>query len=321
MTKLLQLRVCFAALALACGACGSTDTTGAAQDAGPKEPSAPQEPQAKFLPEVSGTCPGFKAGDGCTEDATSLICTFQPKLVLKPRSVRVWFDPAAGSGDHPLVFFWHGLGGSASNAIAAGAGLGKTVTDDIIASGAIMVALEKEDGRPVSITALPWLAALGRGADDDFLVMDEVLACADKALGVDHRRIYTTGLSAGGLQSGQVVAKRSGYIASAAIFSGGIDGEPKAQDPKNKLPVACFYGGPNDIVQPVHFEAEAMNERMWLADHGNFSILCNHGMGHMVAATAALAGWQFLQDHPFGTVPSPYKKGVPKDFPADYCEL
>jgi hypothetical protein len=103
------------------------------------------------------------------------------------------------------------------------------------------------------------------------------------------------------------------------MFSGSVAGAPKPQDPKNTLPVAVVYGGPTDIVEPLKFTAEAMRAREWLADHDYFSILCNHDNGHNVPDTAAALGWRFMQDHPFGA--RPYAKGLPKDFPADYCEL
>ena len=323
MTKA-WMRLGYVLSVLTLAACGGNDDegSGAAQDAGPEQSAAPQEPSAKFFPKVTGTCPGFADGDGCTKDAVSLICTFQPQDVAKPRKVRIWFDEAAMSADevHPLVFFWHGLGGQAANAVQQGAGLGADTSQAIIDSGAILASPEMEDGRMVGILSLPWLAALGAGPADDFLVMDEVTACADEKFGVDHRRIHSTGLSAGAIQSGQLVAKRSGYLASVVMFSGTIGGSPKVQDPDNKLPVAVVYGGPGDMVAPLKFEDEANKSREWLHDHGNFSILCNHDMGHNVPASAAELGWRFLQDHPFGSVPSPYAKGLPKDFPVDYCK-
>jgi dienelactone hydrolase len=308
---------CVSLLLLA--ACGGDDDA-SSSDAGSGD-EVPQEPAAKFLPVVTGKCPGFEEGDGCTKDDVSLICTFQPAEVEKPRSVRVWFDESVdvGKAGHPLVIFWHGLGSQAAHAVGAGVGLGPDISQEIIDSGTILVAPEKEDGRAVGLASLPWLAALGAGPDDDFLVMDEVVACADEMFGIDTRRIHSTGLSAGAIQTGQVLAKRSGYLASAVMFSGSVAGAPKPQDPKNTLPVAVVYGGPTDIVEPLKFTAEAMKAREWLADHDYFSILCNHDNGHNVPDTAAALGWRFMQDHPFGA--RPYAKGLPKDFPADYCEL
>src|SRR6202008_2682903 len=56
----------------------------------------------------------------------------------------------------------------------------------------------------------------------DFEAADQIAACAVRDHGIDPRRIYTTGCSAGGLQAGGMAMMRSGYIAAAAPNSGGI---------------------------------------------------------------------------------------------------
>jgi predicted esterase len=295
-------------------------------DSGASDPDAGSEgarPDSKFLPEASGSCPGFREGDGCKDDGTSLVCTFEPDGV-PPRKARVWLGDGAREGGGALVFFWHGLSRDAADAILPAAGLGPAVRDDIVASGGVLVGVEKEEGRMTGFTSLPWIAGLGgtgegENMDDDFLVMDEIVACAIEELAIDLRRIHSTGISAGGLQTGQVVARRSGYLASAVVFSGGIFGSPMIQEPTNKLPVMIVWGGMNDMVV-LNFEQTSLDMRKRLDANGQFSVLCDHGMGHIVPVEAAKAGWRFLQDHPYGTVPSPYENGLPDAFPA-YCSL
>lgn len=52
-----------------------------------------------------------------------------------------------------------------------------------------------------------------------------------------------------------------------------------------------------------------------------FSLDCNHGGGHMIAPNGQDAAWQFMQDHPHKTKPSPYVAGgIPKGFPS-YCKV
>ena len=53
---------------------------------------------------------------------------------------------------------------------------------------------------------------------------------------------------------------------------------------------------------------------------GHFYAVCDHGMGHTVPFDSVASAWQFLQDHPFGTNPSPYAEGLPANFPS-YCSL
>ncbi|KAF0163030.1 MAG: hypothetical protein FD160_4134, partial [Caulobacteraceae bacterium] len=83
------------------------DGGGSGADAGPPPDDAPK-PAAKFIPKPTAMCPGFAKGDGCEQDAVSLICTFEPKGV-PARKARVWLDDGARDGGGALVFFWHGL--------------------------------------------------------------------------------------------------------------------------------------------------------------------------------------------------------------------
>jgi poly(3-hydroxybutyrate) depolymerase len=201
-------------------------------------------PPAEFLPEPTGTCPGFSDGAGCTADDVSLICTFSPQGLV-PRPVRIWRDPAQSGG--PLVIFWHGLSRNAGDAVLPGAGLGPDVVADIQLQGGMVASPERSEKRQTtSVTELPWLLALGSGEEDDLLVMDEVVGCAMQEVGIDVRHIHVTGMSAGGLQTGQVGPRRSGYIASIVPYSGGQLGEPPVQDPNNKYAAALFHGGPDD---------------------------------------------------------------------------
>jgi poly(3-hydroxybutyrate) depolymerase len=218
-----------------------------------------------------------------------------------------------------LVIFWHGLSRNASDAAAAFAGLGPDVVADIVAKGGIVAAPEKSEKRQmVSVTQLPWLVAIGAGDEDDVLVMDEVVACAHKEIGIDLRHIHTTGMSAGGLQTGAVTPRRSGYLASTVAYSGGqIEAGLTEQDPENKYAAMLVHGGANDMVV-LNFRDTQTQYHTRLRDEGHFAILCDHGGGHLVPPEAALGGWEFIQAHPFGVTPEPYNNGLPETIPA-YC--
>jgi predicted esterase len=280
------------------GSGGSGADTGTGSDTG----GAPAHttPDAKFLPEPSDNCPDLIQG----------TITVSPDG--KPRDVRLWISDAAKTQDGPVVFFWHGVNGSPDDATYA---LGNTVIDEIVAQGGIVAA-------PVHDPAagqLPWYLSLGGSDESDLRVMDEVLACAIKNVGVDVRRIHSVGFSAGAMNTTQVGWRRSGYIASVVTFSGAQVGSVPDQDPLNLFPAMVLHGGPNDIVI-LHFEDTSKSYAQSLIDQGHFAFLCNHGQGHSVPAEVRAPAWQFLQDHPFGAHPEPYEKGLPAGFPS-YCSL
>jgi len=186
--------------------------------------------------------------------------------------------------------------------------------------GGVLVAPKaRADREPPKLSRLPWIGALGLEDDPgDFLLADEIVACAIQKLGIDVRRIHVSGLSAGGWMTAQVAVRRSNYVASAALFSGGLENFDMTPDPSNKYPVVMFHGGPNDYVG-AHFENEAQSGVNLWRTLGHFAVSCNHGQGHTVPGQAALAGMQFLLDHPYGTVKSPYCQAAPPEL--DFCAL
>lgn len=258
-------------------------------------------PSAQFLPTINGPCP--EIGNG--------TFTFNPKGIA-PRKVQIYMSDAAKTLDGPLIFYWHGTGSFPGEA-AAGLGASMNAIKD---AGGIVVAPQHD---PAAGT-FPWFLTTGGTRVDDLLVADEVLACAIDQLGVDTSRIHTMGMSAGALMTTQMAYRRSGYIASAVTYSGGLIGAPPAaQDPSNKYAAMMFHGGTSDVVV-IKFQAAT---EAWLADitgKQQFGFICNHGRGHSVPTDAVGSVWQFFQDHPFGTPPDPYASALPQGFPS-YCSL
>lgn len=82
------------------------------------------------------------------------------------------------------------------------------------------------------------------------------------------------------------------------------------QDPKNAFPVIMFNGGTSDVVG-AHFQNEAASGMNVWRSHGHFAVSCNHGGGHSVPPAASVAGMQFMLDHPYGTLRSPYCDNAP----------
>lgn len=274
----------------------------------PKEPSEEPKDDSPLtepvdLPKITGTCPNFASG----------IVSFAPKGLKKPRNVKLWVDPSAKGKKGPLFFYWHGTAQSPDEAMT---GLGKYIAK-ITAMGGVVAAPFHD---PESGT-FPWFLVEGVDAKrmDDLILADEILACAQEQVGIDTRRIHTLGLSAGALQSTQMSYRRSNYIASSVMYSGGlIVDAPKSKEPRNRFSSMIFHGGPQDIVV-VKFKETSERFLKDMVEKKHFAFICDHQSGHIIPRTQLDNVWKFLSDHPFAA-PSPYKKGFPATFP-EYCKL
>lgn len=270
-----------------------TTSEGTTGDLGP-------EPE---LPAPTRPCPEIV--DGTVE--------FHPEGASGPRDVRIWIDPeAAAQADGPVVFYWHGTGGQPDEALY---GIGELGVQEILDAGGLVIAPTHDPMAGI----FPWFLVLGEQLDD-LLIADEALACAREQVGVDARRIYTLGFSAGGLHTAQMSIRRSGYLSAAVPYSGGlIFGKmPEYQDPENKFAAMIFHGGASDVVV-VGFKQASEDYAAYLDSSGRFNFLCDHGGGHQIP-DAQDSVVQFLFDHPWGTAPEPYAQGLPADFPG-YCAL
>jgi predicted esterase len=228
--------------------------------------------------------------------------------------------PNGNVGSGPLVFYYYGLLGFPANAVTPLVGFPPDAMQRLYDAGGILVAPSaRADRNPVKLSRLPWIGALGFEDDmGDFLLVDEIVACAIEKVGIDIRRIHVSGLSAGAWMTSQVAVHRSNYVASVTLFSGGVEDLHGLQDPTNKFPLAMFNGGTSDFVG-AHFENEAQSAVNVWRHEGHFAVNCNHNNGHNVPVEAGLAGMQFLLDHPYGTVRSPYCDAAPPE--TSFCAL
>lgn len=211
--------------------------------------------------------------------------------------------------DGPLVFYWYGTNGQPEQAQLA---LSAATISAITGEGGIVVA-------PVHDPAAgtwPWFLVSGT-REDDIQLADEVVACAVEKVGIDRRRIHSLGFSAGAIMTVQLGYRRSGYMASVATYSGAKAPSIPDQDPTSKLAAMIFHGGPGDRVG-VSFQQGSEMYRSALTAAGRFSVICNHGLGHRIPTAATASVWRFLQDHPFGTTPSPWAAALPPGVPS-YC--
>jgi len=254
------------------------------------------------IPKPTGPCPEFAEGE----------VTFSPSALSIDRSVYMWISDQAQSKDGPLIFYWYATGSAPSEALW---GLGTQVINDVKSRGGIVVAPNAD---PAAGQYNWYLVSTTR--EDDLILMDEVVACAVEKVGIDTRHIHTMGMSAGGLNTAQASFRRSNYLASVVTYSGGISYvTPPIQDPDNKFAAMIFHGGTNDVYV-IDFKATSEAYHTLLEDNGHFSFICDHGRGHTIPNDATASVWQFFQDHPFGTDPSPYASGLPSGFPS-YCAL
>lgn len=261
------------------------------------------DPGAPDIPAPTAACPDI-------EDGT---ISFHPAGLDAPRDVRVWVDlETAARLDGPVVFYWYGTGGNPDQTYQ---GVGDDGIQEILDMGGIVVAPTHDPLAGV----FPWWLVLSE-TTDDLVLADEILACASEQIGVDARRIYSLGFSAGALHTSQMSIRRSSYIASVVPYSGGLvfGSMPAFEDPDNKFAAMIFHGGPGDMVV-VGFQQTSEDYAAYLDGNDNFNFICNHGGGHSVPNVQDNV-MQFLLDHPWGVGASPYAQALPGDFPP-YCAL
>lgn len=272
------------------GRSGGTGATSSGATGGTPSGATGGTTAVPMLPPIDGTCPTFATGTVTAGGLSGIALQVGAK--------------SAGSGS--LLFYWHGTGSTADevNLLVPAA-----VRQEILAQGGVIVSFQ---------------GSLGTGGDcsgtatfskDDFKVADLIAACAVRDHGIDPRRIYTTGCSAGGLQAGCMGALRSSYVAATVPNSGGEVTKQPIQDPGHVPAVMTMHGGASDMVI-VSFATTSMTYDAQMKAAGSFVVNCNHGGGHCQAPAALYtAGWEFMKAHPFGVAPEPYASGLPADFP------
>jgi poly(3-hydroxybutyrate) depolymerase len=283
-------------------AAGAVAAAGAAAAAD----SGARAPDTKFLVPASGPCPEFRDG----------YVMFAPDGVQRRVLLYATTKPNMKG---PLIISWHSTLPNPEDAVSW---IGQRVIDDIKAQGGIVAApasAHPNDRRPWDNIPLGAM-----NTDNDQRLMDEIVACAVEKVGIDVRRIHATGMSAGGLKTAQVSLRRSGYLASVVVYSGGLTegDEPPDQDPTNPVAAMILYGGATDIspVDGIDYTQASNRYLERMKARGSFAFLCNHGGGHSVPQDSQASAFQFLTDHPFGTSPSPYAMGLPDGF-LRYCKL
>ena len=256
-----------------------------------QQQTAPKQPRIPVRP---ASCPEIKTG----------------MVTVLGQQVQLWVGTKQPGKQGPIVFYWHGTGSTpreAVNGLADG-------YNEILAEGGVIASFTTSTKKGQNTGNNVWYTG-------DFEMADEILACAIEQQGVDPRRVYTAGCSAGGLQASAMVYGRSSYLAAAMPNSGGNVFTYQLEDPSHVPPVMAVHGAAGRDKVIVEFAQTTSVQANDIAAKGGLFLQCEHGGGHC-ASPAALknAQWQFLKDHPFGVSPEPYASGLPTSFPS-YCKV
>jgi hypothetical protein len=219
-------------------------------------------------------------------------------------NVQIWAGkPAAAAPGGPLLIYWHGTGTSSSEASSAfGQGIGAATAEGGIVASFIDTTMKGS----VSGGTI-WY-------NEDLPVVDQIVACAIEKQKIDVRRIYSSGYSAGGLQTGAMLAQRSNYVAAGLIYSGGVIAATPNPDPTNIPALMCAHGAVGSDSLGLDFAMGCENLETQTVSKGGFAVDCNDGGAHIDILTrfsVADFGYKFLMAHPFKTKPSPWATMLP----------
>lgn len=242
-----------------------------------------------------GSCPTLREGVNSGFDSGGASREF--RLVLP--------DEPVGA---PVLYTWHWLGGSAQLSMTT---LGH---DRLAAREGVIVVAPESDGHPYE-----WHSTDAPTNNPDLTLFDDILACLHEEYAVDLGRIYSTGMSAGGLWTTYLTLFRADRLAATAPLSGGVYANGYTS-PAQPIPVMLTWGGPSDTYGPLSFHEASLDLSSGLQGDGHFVVECEHAMGHRVPPGAAEYTWRFLADHPKGIDPEPYLEGLPASFP-ETCRI
>jgi dienelactone hydrolase len=274
---------------------GSTGTGTAGSGPGPTGAAgaAPQGSMDPIIPMDPGDCPTWQNG----------TITYQGLAGIQ---IAAGAKPAGATA--PMLIYWHGTGSTSGEYAFMAAPVAQGVT----AAGGVIVSFQGTTGGDLySGTSI-----FGAG---DMKLVDGLVACAVKDHGIDTRKIYVMGCSAGGLFSVAMAAMRSNYIAAAAPNSGGVT-VPPAFENAHVPPLMTVHGAMGSDVVIVDFSQTSASADTLFKGKGGFVIDCNTGGGHCGGAGLAGDAWTFFQAHTFGVSPEPWASGLPAGF-SSQCKI
>ncbi len=208
----------------------------------------------------------------------------------------------------PVLFAWHWLGGSAEDVLRY-----LELRSLAEAEGVIVIAPDS-DGY-----LYEWRFSMPPGDNPDLLLFEDLLACAHAQWSVDLSRVFTTGMSAGGLWSSYLTVHASQWLAASAPLSGGADSWSYSA-PQDDIPVLLTWGGEADTYQGYSFHDSSTYFSDELRTDGHFVVECVHSRGHALPPWGFDYVWRFFTAHPKGLAPEPWLDGLPAEMP-DGCRI
>lgn len=253
------------------------------EDTGTIDESLPPLPPAYS----EGRCPDFSG-----EEVTFQSAGFERQFMV------LWPEEPQGA---PLWFNWHWLGGTAEQAIQY------QQLSEIADLGYIVVVPRSRAGQDYE-----W--AFYKGSDDtyDLSFFDDVLGCMIEQYDIDRKRVYSTGMSAGGLWTTNLAMNRSEYLAAAAPLSGGTEPFQAYDQPVREIPMMLTWGGEDDTYGGVSFQDATFALQESLEEDGHFVLLCEHDQGHDLPPVGLEHVVQFFAAHEYGDE-LPWQDELPGD--------
>lgn len=277
---------------LACEPDPASDDT---SDSAPAAP-APPEPEAYS----GGACPILEEGRNDGFLSADVEREFLLELPEDPQGA-------------PVVFAWHWLGGNARQFFSY-TDIEERLPEEL---GAIVVAPDS------CCSPVEWSFVPSQDPTVDLTFFDDMVSCLHSQYDVDLDRIYTTGMSAGGLWSSFLAIHRSETLAAAAPLSGGTEGALEYDTPERKLPVLLTWGGESDVIgggvnldfheANLAFSADLQADESWVGH-------CVHSQGHTIHPDSLDVLVPFFRDHRWSDAAPPWSAGMPEELPS-WCGM
>lgn len=251
-----------------------------AEDSAPVQEEDSRPPPAE-LEAISGDCPAFGTDDKLTFTSNDI-----------ERTVHVLLPSDVGPG-LPVLFEWHPLGATSKQLISY-LDLDTWAEDNNVI---VIVPEEKDDNM------FEW--DFWNGQDDDFVLYDDVRSCLAEAYDIDLRRVYTSGMSAGGLMTSALAIERGDTLAAILPMSGGTpDAIVDYATPAYTFPALLTYGGDTDTWGgggiEIDFQAATLAFAGSLYADGHYVVACNHNGGHDFPPDAMDLTRDWLLPHVYG---------------------
>jgi predicted esterase len=274
-----------------------------------EEPPPPPPPPPGGIPTPTAPCPDIVDGS----------VTFCPDALEGCRSAVV-VNSANATGSGPGVMYWHGTGDNPENLLATSYAINQIRTMVVQQGGLLIVPRADPAAVARPNNPFPWWIVCGTSPascerPDDFILADEIIACAVEQELVDPDRLSIAGFSAGGVMTSHLV-DRVDYFAGAVSFSGGMPLPFRPTTPAGDTAVMAIHGGPTDTYcgtgsPPGCYGFQEPSEALAIEvdNAGDFAFVCNHRAGHTPSLSPEAA--MFMRDantagHPWVTYPFGY---------------